>query len=300
MTHKFGWKLAVWVLLCVCVSSGTAQFGRRPWGRRGNGEMKKWVKEMRQRQAEQAAYSNGQVFVYLTPEGRLKRVASKSVKLAKKTKQEALELHQAKQLAYTQARGKFLEKNHGQKYARLKPFKPEFITLKADIVQHTNRAPTLEPKEHYYGLYKVEVDGKVTYELGYAFSDAAQQIKYQPRYVSKYNRWIRKSKPTTEPIAPVFEMLCERMTKPSAQKAATAMATWQKQHDLWVKRGSKPESEPEKPDLSIYQEELSRAEKWKNSRRQPDKDKAKDDPKEKPEPEEKKETPKTKKDAGWS
>ena len=270
----------MWVLLCACVSSGTAQARGRTRG---------------QRQAEQAAYSNGQVFVYLTPEGKLKRVASKSTKLAKKTKQEALELHQAKHLVYTQARGTFVEKNPQQKYPPLKPFKPEFITLKADIVQHTDRAPTLEPKEHYYGLYKVAADGKVTYELGYAFSDAAQQIKYRARYVSKYNRWVKKSKATTEPIAPVFEKLCERMTKTSAKKSATAMAIWQKQHDLWVKRGSKPESEPEKPDLSIYQEEMSRAEKWENRRRQPDKDKAKDDPKEKT-----KDTPKTKKDAGWS
>ena len=295
MTQKFGWKLAVLVLLCVTVSSGTAQLRGRPWGRRGSDAMKKWAKEMRQRQAEQAAYSNGQVFVYLTPEGKLKRVASKSTKLAKKTKQEALELHQVKQQAYTQARGTFVEKNPNQKYAPLKPFKPEFITLKADLVQHTGRAPTVEPKKHYYGLYKVGVDGKVIYELGYAFSDAAQQIKYRARYVLKYNRWVKKSKATTEPIAPVFEKLCERMTKTSAKKSATAMAIWQKQHDLWVKRGSKPESEPEKPDLSIYQEEMSRAEKWENRRRQPDKDKAKDDPKEKT-----KDTPKTKKDAGWS
>ena len=170
MTQKLGWKLAALVLLCVTVSSGTAQLRGR-WGRRNNDEMRKWVKEMRQRQAEQAAYQNGQVFVYLTPEGKLKRVASKSVQLAKKTKQEALELHQTKQHAYTQAKGRFLENNPEQKYAPLKPFKPEFIPLKADIVQHTNRAPTLVPKEHYYGLYKV-----VPNTFGFAVSADSEGI----------------------------------------------------------------------------------------------------------------------------
>ena len=297
MIQKYGWKLAVLALLCVFVSSGTAQLSKRTWGRRGSDSRSKWWKEMRQRQAEQAAYSNGQVFVYLTPEGKLKRVASKSVKLAKQTKQEALELHQVKQLVYTQTRGKFLEKNPGQKYAHLKPFKPEFITLKANIVQHTNRAPTLEPKEHYYALYEVEVDGKVIYELGYAFSDATQQIKYRPQYVSKYNLWARKLKATTEPAEPVFEKLGGNMTKTSAKKAALAMIIWQKQQDLWIKRGSKPESEPGKPDLSIYQEKVPRDKNRKNPRRQrdndDDKDKKDDDPKEK------KDTS-GKKDAGWS
>ena len=299
MTQKLGWKLAALVLLCVTVSSGTAQLRGR-WGRRNNDEMRKWVKEMRQRQAEQAAYQNGQVFVYLTPEGKLKRVASKSVQLAKKTKQEALELYQTKQHAYTQAKGRFLENNPEQKYAPLKPFKPEFIPLKADIVQHTNRAPTLVPKEHYYGLYKVVVDGKVKYEPGYAFSDAAQQIRYSAKYVSKYNLWIRKLKSTTEPVEPVFEKLGDRMTQSNAQRAAAAMTTWNRQYDLWVKRGSKPNTEPEKPNVSIYQEAKPREKKPLDRRRRPNKDEDKAEEKEKPEPEEKKETPKTKKDAGWS
>jgi hypothetical protein len=63
MTQKFGWKLAVLVLLCACVSSGTAQTRGRTRA---------------QRSAERAAYRNGQVFVYLTPEGELKQVACKS------------------------------------------------------------------------------------------------------------------------------------------------------------------------------------------------------------------------------
>jgi hypothetical protein len=307
MTQKLGWKLAVLVLLCVTVSSGTAQFGRRGrWGRR-NKEAKeareareKWVKETRKLQSEQQAYKNGQVFVYLTPEGKLKRVATKSADVSAKTKLTAQELYQTKQQAYTQAKGRFLERNPEQKYAPLKPFKPEFIALSADIVYHTERAPTLVPKEHYYGLYKVGVDGKVKYEAGYAFSDAAQQIKYLPKYFSKYNLWIRKLKSTTEPVEPVFEKLGDRMTQSNAQRAAAAMTTWNRQYDLWVKRGSKPNTEPKKPNVSIYQAAKPREEKRPDRRRRPNKDQDKAEEKEKPEPEEKKETPKTKKDAGWS
>jgi hypothetical protein len=292
------------VLLCVTVSSGTAQLGRRGrWGRRGKEAreaMEKWVKETRKLQSEQQAYENGQVFVYLTPEGKFKRVATTSATVAAKTKLTAKELYQKKQQVYTQAKGRFLEKKPEQKYAPLKPFKPEFITLSADIVRHTDRAPTLVPKEHYYALYKVVVDGKVKYEPGYAFSDAAQQIKYLPKYFSKYNLWIRKLKATTEPVEPVFELLGDRMTQSNAQRAAAAMTTWQRQYDLWVKRGSKPNTEPEKPNVSIYQEAKPREAKRPDRRRRPDKDEKKAEEKEKAEPEEKKETPKTKKDAGWS
>lgn len=308
MTQKLRWKLAVFALLFVTVSSGTAQVGR--WGRwsRRNKEAKeareareKWVKETRKLRSEQQAYKNGQVFVYLTPEGKFKRIATKSATVAAKTKLTAQEQYQTKQQAYTQAKGRFLERNPEQKYAPLKPFKPEFIALSADIVYHTNRAPTLVPKEHYYGLYKVVVDDKVKYEAGYAFSDAAQQIKYRAKYVSKYNLWVRKLKATTEPVEPVFELLGDRMTQSNAQRAAVAMTTWQKQYDLWIKRGSKPNTEPEKPNVSIYQEAKPREEKKRpDRRRRPNKDKDTADEKEKPEPEEKKETPKTKKDAGWS
>ena len=292
MTQKLGWKLAVLVLLCVTVSSGKAQLGRRGrWGRRGDDARGQWAKEIRKLQAEQQAYKNGQVFVYLTVDGKLKGVAAKSAEVAAKTKLAAQELYQTKQQAYTQAKGRFLAKNPKQKYAPLEPFKPEFIKLSADIVYHTDKAPTLVPKEHYYAVYKVTVDGKVMYERGYAFSDADQQLRHRAKHISKYNMWIRRLKSTEEPAEPVFEKLADRMTKTNAQKAALAMTTWQKQHDLWVKRGSKPKIEPKKPSLSIYQAAKPPEEKRNNRRGRPENDEgeAEDTPEDEGE-----------RDGGWS